>query len=406
MRGTICLISDCECFCSVSGVPPLHAATAVLDHLLPTYDPKSPDKSNVSQSASSTLVNGLLLDGDDVDSTAFFVAICPYRTADDGTIIPYTQADDDDPHILSVKKHPNDSNITEVFDVFPHHMASTGVYEDEDGVEYRSTPKGTALLVTYTSYLILKQAAPLVEPHMLYALGFPSDGRKTNGQLDGISYGPVDYISGNSPRWIQICSMDEHEDALAFWFHLLTQPGKTDSEILDAAWRGRGNLWAFVRPDRFPIAETLATPPLADYPCGDDDPNACPGGPPLDVILHICEFLPIHAIYAVLGTCKRVRAQVLPHVDGIARRRLVEDEPWFLPAGPFEFKKKSHGREEVDWWAREWGKGGIARKDLDMRIPWFLYRRECSRSLSMWNRRRIWGVARQIEDLARSKGLL
>ena len=65
-----------------------------------------------------------------------------------------------------------------------------------------------------------------------------------------------------------------------------------------------------------------------------------------------------------------------------------------------------HGREEIEWWVNEWGAGGIRQEDLDAHIPWFVYRKECSKSMSMWNRKRIWGISRQLDALARAKGLL
>ena len=46
------------------------------------------------------------------------------------------------------------------------------------------------------------------------------------------------------------------------------------------------------------------------------------------------------------------------------------------------------------------------QEDMDTKIPWFVYRKECSKSMSMWNRKRIWGIAKQLDALARVKGLL
>ena len=96
----------------------------------------------------------------------------------------------------------------------------------------------------------------------------------------------------------------------------------------------------------------------------------------------------------------------------ISRRRLIEEEPWYLPAGPFKLNstttncKGMHGREEIEWWEAQWAAGGISPEELDDRIPWFLYRKECSKNMSMWNRKRIWGIAKQLCALARAKGLL
>jgi len=65
-----------------------------------------------------------------------------------------------------------------------------------------------------------------------------------------------------------------------------------------------------------------------------------------------------------------------------------------------------HGREEVEWWAAQWAAGGISPEDMDDKIPWFVYRKECSKSMSMRNRKRIWGISEQLGALARAKGLV
>jgi len=46
------------------------------------------------------------------------------------------------------------------------------------------------------------------------------------------------------------------------------------------------------------------------------------------------------------------------------------------------------------------------QEDMDTQIPWFVYRKKCSKSMSMWNRKQIWGISRQLNALARVKGLL
>jgi len=133
---------------------------------------------------------------------------------------------------------------------------------------------------------------------------------------------------------------------------------------------------------------------------------------PPDIILATCEFLPIRSIYVLITSCRRFRSIILPHANPISRRRLIEEEPWYLPAGPFKLNSTTtsrngmHGREEVEWWASQWAAGGISPEDMDDRIPWFIYRKECSKSMSMWNRKRIWGISKQLDTLARAKGLV
>ena len=168
----------------------------------------------------------------------------------------------------------------------------------------------------------------------------------------------------------------------------------------------------------FPIAETLAAAPLPKFSYHiNTDPTLQSSRPtlsslPPDILLSTCEFLPIRSIYALITTCKIFRSIILSHSNPIARRRLIDDEPWYFPTGPFELNLTTpknlgmHGREEVEWWAKQWAAGGIGQEDMDTKIPWFLYRKECSKSMSMWNRKRIWGISRQLDALARVKGLL
>jgi len=171
----------------------------------------------------------------------------------------------------------------------------------------------------------------------------------------------------------------------------------------------------------FPIAETLAADPIPNFPYPTHTDHTFQSSRstltslPPDILLSTCEFLPIRSIYTLLTTCKKLCSTILPHANPIAHRRLINDEPWYLPGGPFTLnsmtttkthRRLMHGREEVEWWVDQWAAGGIAQEDMDTQIPWFVYRKECSNSMSMWNRKRIWGISRQLDALARVKGLL
>jgi hypothetical protein len=126
---------------------------------------------------------------------------------------------------------------------------------------------------------------------------------------------------------------------------------------------------------------------------------------PLDILIHICHCLPVKSLHMILCTNRRLRGEILPQADMIAYQQIITHEPHLLPAGPFDLDEK-HGRDEIDWWDVEWAKSGIAKEELNFKIPWFLYRMECSKSMSMWNRRRIWGIAKQLEKLAIDEYLL
>ena len=144
-----------------------------------------------------------------------------------------------------------ESTITEVFDVLTGDNPSFGEYEDIDGESFSVLPYGNNLIVTYTSYLILKQAAPEVKPHILYALAY-GGGRGTMGEIAEIDYGPVGRIVRRHAFWPAICGNSEgrFENPVIFWRQLLRNKERAEEDILHDAWKGRGNMWVFVRPDR------------------------------------------------------------------------------------------------------------------------------------------------------------
>ncbi|KAF8806787.1 hypothetical protein BYT27DRAFT_7190460 [Phlegmacium glaucopus] len=117
---------------------------------------------------------------------------------------------------------------------------------------------------------------------------------------------------------------------------------------------------------------------------------------PLDIVILICQCLPVKYTHMVLCTSRRLQSQILPHANMIAYQYIITYEPHLLPAGPFVLKDAKHGREEVDWWETQWAKGGIRKEELSAKIP----------CVSMWNRRRIWGIAKQLECLAVNRSLL
>jgi len=81
-----------------------------------------------------------------------------------------------------------------------------------------------------TSYLILKQAAPEVKPHILYALAYGGN-RDTMGQVAGIDYGPVSGIFGQYAYWPGICDGGS-EYPVTFWRRLLSDKERADEDIL------------------------------------------------------------------------------------------------------------------------------------------------------------------------------
>ncbi|KIM38509.1 hypothetical protein M413DRAFT_242510 [Hebeloma cylindrosporum] len=351
---------------------------------------------------------------EDVESSYRFVLFCSFVTLEDGSIVLDELGT---PELLGHWRYGRSTKVTEIFNVCPEEDPVYGEYRDADGHSF-STDGGSIIIVAYTSYLILKQAAPEVKPNILCAL--VNRYRHTTGEVPEIDYGPVGRTFDRHVEWTSICEEGSRYPN-QFWYRLLSNKERADEDILHDAWRGPGNMWVFVRPDRFPIKETLAAKPIPKFPylitAEPSLHNHRPtlGSLPPDILLYTCEFLPIRSIYALITTCKKIRSAILPHANPIARRRLIEDEPWYLPAGPFElpagpFEKtprlEMNGREEIEWWAAQWAAGGISKEDMDIKIPWLIYRKECSKSMSMWNRKRIWGICKKLDALARAIGWL
>jgi hypothetical protein len=158
------------------------------------------------------------------------------------------------PHIdiLPDPTEYTESTITEVFNVSVGGNPYIGEYRDINRESFFVYPGGNTLIITHTSYLILKQAAPEVKPHILYALAY-GENRDTVGDIAGIDYGPVGRIFRRYAYLAAICGDSEggFEDPDEFWQQLLNNEERTEEDILHDAWKGPGNMWVFVRPDRY-----------------------------------------------------------------------------------------------------------------------------------------------------------
>jgi hypothetical protein len=162
---------------------------------------------------------------------------------------------------LPAAKQAEEFNIMEVFDVTPEGEPHGGQFRNDDHVF--NLYSHSTVIIMYTAYLIMKQASPRLTPHIIYQLVLhPGFGTTL---IEGIDYGPVKGIHLELyANWSRISdvSYDYDEEQLDYWHRMLTQKGKTDEEILHDAWRGPGNMWVFVRPDRFVLVTfTSAHPP-------------------------------------------------------------------------------------------------------------------------------------------------
>lgn len=160
---------------------------------------------------------------------------------------------------------------------------------------------------------------------------------------------------------------------------------------------------------RFPIQEAAETGRLGTFRVNIPEDTKAPSSLealPADLLLEICGYLTPREISPLLSVSKTLRGRIQPHLDPVIYRYIKADMPWLLPAGPIRFDDNRFGREEVDRWIAEWCKVGIEEDDIEHKAPWMAYVRECGFSLSMKNRKRIWGIARQLEQLAIQRGLL
>lgn len=123
----------------------------------------------------------------------------------------------------------------------------------------------------------------------------------------------------------------------------------------------------------------------------------------LDILLLICELLHPRDIQALMGACKSTYVKLHRHVNHIVYTYIKQNEPWFLPVGPFDFPK---GDDEVRWWDEQWTEHGIQGDGMNLQIPWLHYRRACNHNISMWNRIRIWRIAQGLEKTAKEIGLI
>jgi hypothetical protein len=194
-------------------------------------------------------LDGLLYSQDDVDASSNFVLLHWHER--EGTAY---YSDD------SATSLAHQSNVMEIFDVTPVKGSDPddGEFQCEGNHfnMYTDNP-GPTVIIMYTAYLIMKQASPRMTPHIVFQLGLHPG---LDVILEDIDYGPVKGIHENYVNWSRILaesdvtvSYDDHDDGeqTDYWYSMLTQEGKTDEEILHDAWQGPGNMWVFVRPDRF-----------------------------------------------------------------------------------------------------------------------------------------------------------
>jgi hypothetical protein len=96
---------------------------------------------------------------------------------------------------------------------------------------------------------------------------------------------------------------------------------------------------------------------------------------------------------SLLLVSNHLRSKLLEIIDWASKQLIDVDSPWLL----------AKGDEETVRWEEEVAEAGGS----EQAFPWFAYRWCCEkRSASMWNRRRIWKILKQMETLAEGLGVL
>ncbi|KZV88877.1 hypothetical protein EXIGLDRAFT_162638 [Exidia glandulosa HHB12029] len=212
-----------------------------------------------------------------------------------------------------------------------------------------------------------------------------ANGLEYTTMINGVDYG---YISGSMEQYVlMLHGYDQNLPP-----ELVEDLGKEDVEpeinknVLRDWWFGKGGMYCWVRPDNFPVAEARATPfVLASF---TERHNATPVPAPavslttlpLDVLLELTPYLSLHDALALLCLCRTLRSELLPVADTLVKRTIPE---WMRPAD-----------------------AGATLTGAEEPFPWLSYARECARSTSIRNRKRIWDVCQQIEALAVQHGIL
>ncbi|TEB34772.1 hypothetical protein FA13DRAFT_1729422, partial [Coprinellus micaceus] len=340
---------------------------------------------------SEVVVRGLRLSQDDIDASKDVVLIAGYEPAEgheNGFGAIFCQEDDeieiDSPlHAMAILQ-----------------SGQTGIYHkwDDPDEEYNLwTHWDSGRVVTFSAYCILKTVAPDLEPSALYRV-FTDKCVETESLLgypQAVEYGPIANIWDQESQWTKV---PDAVDAAAWWVRLLCCSRTTDEEVLREAWVGNGNLWVYVRPDRFPIAKAVDWPSLSHFPAGSSylqstsPRRASLEQLPLEVLLLIYCQIPIKALFKLLALNRCLRDSLLPHIDDI-RIHLHEKSRPLTPDGS--------RTQELDSWEGQWLEvAGLGAGEIRQKAPWMKYYIQCTQDMSMRNWRRIWKAAEVIRDIA------
>ncbi|EMD31412.1 hypothetical protein CERSUDRAFT_119793 [Gelatoporia subvermispora B] len=399
---------DSTCF--ISGYP----VASCLNHVMTDYrdDLVEARLSGVAHNAYSDAMNRLLQPYTEEDEVTRqdMVLLGPF-TPEDAYI-----------HPLDVPREPVDAVraglIRAIHDVVPGGAPGDETQEAvftarETGLKYAARARRHLAFVNAAALRILACAAPALTVQRLWVLKMKSEPFAERG-IGGIDYGPVD--QGGHYLQLHAVTADAHFDE---WMVRLLRHGEPTEEDRWEMMMGAGNMWVFVRPDLFPVAEAIAQNGRSAQMRQIEHHTRRPvdvrpdarrftfEGLPLDVLLLICSELTFAEILATSACSHRLFRTLSPNIDSVAYARLSRHERWYLPpeedTGPWAHDRHWFEQRSAAAWAAQ---ETLAGRDVgERRFPWFEYAKACRRSPSMRNRARIWHVAKQLEQLACRYGL-
>ncbi|PPQ73036.1 hypothetical protein CVT24_001416 [Panaeolus cyanescens] len=413
-----------DTFCLITGMHHFESRQTILEHLWPSKSRivraiAGGSKSQpTSEEDLAKIQHGLFLSRRDVKSSSLMVMIAPEGDPTDlqnakpnPICAPYLRW-----MFPEAPKQINETNTKVIPNVRVWNDLSYDQYHDADhrrdeyASEYPYKPQsGSGAAVNYAAYVILRHACPRLLPHVLFIIYHQCK------EPDGcwyylppeIDYGPVQKVIAQWPEYNNLGWGGADDPNGKPWDQILFQKKSAD-EILADAWGGRGALWVTVRPNKFPIQETMdAVSQIFFTPDASQDkkPNFLERLP-LELVGEICSHLTPDEISPLLGLSKPLRKRLEPYIHTCIYRYIKDEAPWYLPAGPIVFEDPRFGGEEIDAWTTGWSNVGIKEEDIEALVPWMTYLRECGFSLSMRNRKRIWGISKQLEALAIERGLI
>lgn len=238
---------------------------------------------------------------------------------------------------------------------------------------------GTNIMVQSCSLLILRLATRnRVTAKRLWRLAMFQGRSMRHGQvgLDKVDYGE---IQGSQKLWPLPLPGMSHEAFLSLAY-------LRNKRLIRDTIIHRGRYWIWMRPDRFPFEHDskFSTPPSvlsAPFASISKTKLECL---PFELISMIASHTPFPTLLVLAASSRSLRFQLLAfEVDRntLAHTWMQRSAPWFCPVSQHEPYKPSPIPDSWQYLAR------------------------CFHSGSMRNRKRIWKIAEQIEDLADGCGV-